>query len=102
MVKKGRIVTFFLVIAIFAVLISQTVMGITGGIKLGLDLQGGFELLYEVEPADDGDVINNEALSATVGALNQRVNVLGVSEPNISIEGENRIRVQLAGVTDQQ
>ncbi|MDF2788570.1 MAG: preprotein translocase subunit SecD, partial [Neobacillus sp.] len=31
----------------------------------------------------------------------KRINVLGVSEPNIQIEGENRIRVQLAGVTDQ-
>lgn len=34
-------------------------------------------------------------------ALNRRANVLGVSEPNISIEGNNRIRVQLAGVKDQ-
>ncbi len=102
MVKKGRIVTFFLIIAVLAVLISQTVMGITKGIKLGLDLQGGFEILYKVSPANEGDVIDNEALKATVGALNQRVNVLGVSEPNISIEGEDRVRVQLAGVTDQQ
>ncbi|TWI56269.1 protein translocase subunit SecD [Halalkalibacter nanhaiisediminis] len=102
MVKKGRIVAFFLIVAVLAVLISQTVMGITKGISLGLDLQGGFEILYEVEPSNEGDVINDETLSATVAALNQRVNVLGVSEPNIRIEGENRIRVQLAGVTDQQ
>ncbi len=102
MVKKGRIFAFFLVVAILAGLISQTVMGITKGISLGLDLQGGFEILYEVSPANEGDVINNETLRATVGALNQRVNVLGVSEPNIRIEGDDRIRVQLAGVTDQQ
>lgn len=102
MVKKGRIVAFFLIVAILAGLISQTVMGITKGISLGLDLQGGFEILYEVKEANEGDVINDETLSATVAALNQRVNVLGVSEPNIRIEGENRIRVQLAGVQDQQ
>ncbi|MBP3951403.1 protein translocase subunit SecD [Bacillus suaedae] len=102
MVKKGRIVAFFLVVAILAVLISQTVMGITKEIKLGLDLQGGFEILYEVNEANQGDVIDDSALQATVSALEQRINVIGVSEPNIAIEGEDRIRVQLAGVDDQQ
>ncbi|MEC2072121.1 protein translocase subunit SecD [Alkalihalophilus marmarensis] len=102
MVKKGRIIAFFLIVLIFGGLISQTVMGITKEIKLGLDLQGGFEILYQVNPANEGDVIDQSALSATVGALNQRVNVLGVSEPNIQIEGDDRIRVQLAGVDDQQ
>ena len=102
MVKKGRIFAFFLIVPILAGLISQTVMGITKEISLGLDLQGGFEILYEVNQANEGDVINDETLSATVAALNQRVNVLGVSEPNIRIEGEDRIRVQLAGVDDQQ
>lgn len=102
MVKKGRIIAFFLIVAVLAAVISQTVMGITKEIKLGLDLQGGFEILYQVKPANEGDVINDETLRATVSALNQRVNVLGVSEPNIRIEGEDRIRVQLAGVTDQQ
>ncbi|MDV2685917.1 protein translocase subunit SecD [Alkalihalophilus lindianensis] len=102
MVKKGRIIAFFLIVLIFGGLISQTVMGITKEIKLGLDLQGGFEILYQVNPANEGDVIDQTALSATVSALNQRVNVLGVSEPNIQIEGDDRIRVQLAGVEDQQ
>ena len=40
-------------------------------------------------------------LASTAEALDKRINVLGVSEPNIQIEGKNRIRVQLAGVTDQ-
>ncbi|WP_227937821.1 protein translocase subunit SecD [Alkalihalobacillus deserti] len=100
--KKGRIFAFFLIVAILAGLISTTVMGIAKEIKLGLDLQGGFEILYKVEPANEGDLINNDVLRATVSALNQRVNVLGVSEPNIRIEGDDRIRVQLAGVEDQQ
>lgn len=102
MVKRGRIVAFFLIVAMLALLISETVMGITKGIKLGLDLQGGFEILYEVHPIDEESTIDSETLKATVAALNQRVDVLGVSEPNITIEGDNRIRVQLAGVTDQQ
>ncbi|MDE9537458.1 hypothetical protein KKI91_23065, partial [Xenorhabdus bovienii] len=49
-----------------------------------------------------GDKIDRDVLVSTVGALENRVNVLGVSEPNIQIEGQDRIRVQLAGVQDQQ
>jgi SecD/SecF fusion protein len=76
--------------------------GITKDIKLGLDLQGGFEILYKVSPAKKGDVIDKKALNSTVEALRQRVDVLGVSEPSIQIEGNDRIRVQLAGVTNQK
>jgi protein-export membrane protein SecD/preprotein translocase SecF subunit len=78
-----------------------TTEGILKNIKLGLDLQGGFEVLYEVEPAKKGQKIDKETLASTAEALDKRINVLGVSEPNIQIEGENRVRVQLAGVTDQ-
>jgi protein-export membrane protein SecD/preprotein translocase SecF subunit len=78
-----------------------TTKDILNNIKLGLDLQGGFEVLYEVSPAKKGQKINQEIMASTAEALDKRVNVLGVSEPNIQIEGENRIRVQLAGVTDQ-
>ncbi|WP_196121263.1 protein translocase subunit SecD [Anaerobacillus alkaliphilus] len=102
MVKKGRIAAFFLIVALLAGLVATTVMDVAKEIKLGLDLQGGFEVLYEVHPAHEGDVIDDEVLKSTVTALNQRINVIGVSEPNVAIEGENRIRVQLAGIEDQQ
>jgi SecD/SecF fusion protein len=77
-----------------------TSKGILKDIKLGLDLQGGFEVLYEVKPLS-GEKITPDVLRATVSSLERRVNVLGVSEPNIQIEGKDRIRVQLAGVKDQ-
>ncbi|MFE8696844.1 protein translocase subunit SecDF [Cytobacillus sp. FJAT-53684] len=100
MVKRGRIVAFFLIVLLVGSLIGATTNGITKDIKLGLDLQGGFEVLYEVT-ALDGQKVDKEALASTAKALDKRINVLGVSEPNIQIEGEDRIRVQLAGVTDQ-
>ncbi|XYY59315.1 hypothetical protein ACNSPU_13250 [Bacillus velezensis] len=53
------------------------------------------------DPSKKGDKITKDVLVSTVQALNRRANVLGVSEPNIQIEGNNRIRVQLAGVTNQ-
>lgn len=91
---------FFLVIMIFAGIIGATTQGVAKNIQLGLDLKGGFEILYDVIPPE-GQAVDNDVLLATVRSLEKRINVLGVSEPRIDIEGDNRIRVQLAGVTDQ-
>ncbi|NAP01423.1 protein translocase subunit SecDF, partial [Halomonas sp. MG34] len=101
MKKRGRIVAFFLIVLIFGGLIGSTVTGVTKDINLGLDLQGGFEILYEVEPVDESQEVDRDLLESTVQTLNDRVNRLGISEASIDIEGENRIRVQLAGVQDQ-
>lgn len=101
MVKRSRIIAFLLVVILIGSTMGVTSSGILKDIKLGLDLQGGFEVLYEVQPAKKGQKINKEVLASTAEALDKRINVLGVSEPNIQIEGEDRIRVQLAGVTDQ-
>lgn len=101
MKKRGRIIAFLLIVALFASLISTTVTGIGKKINLGLDLQGGFEILYEVEPVDKSQKVDRGLLEATVQTLNDRVNRLGISETVIDIEGEDRIRVQLAGVENQ-
>ncbi|MBA2869753.1 SecD/SecF fusion protein [Anoxybacillus calidus] len=101
MVKRSRIIAFFLLLLLLGGTMGTTIQGILNNIKLGLDLQGGFEILYEVKPTKKGEKIDREILVSTVEALNKRVNVLGVSEPNIQIEGKDRIRVQLAGVKDQ-
>ncbi len=101
MVKKSRIVTFVLFVVLMAGLIGTTGKDVVSNIKLGLDLQGGFEVLYEVTPAKEGQKIDDKVLASTVEAITRRIDVLGVSEPKIDIEGNNRIRVQLAGVKDQ-
>ncbi|MCF6138065.1 protein translocase subunit SecDF [Pseudalkalibacillus berkeleyi] len=100
MVKRGRIVAFFLLVIMIAGTLGVTTKDIVQNIKLGLDLQGGFEVLYDVEPTSEGQEVDKDLLNNTVSALRERVDVLGVSEPNIQIEGK-RIRVQLAGVKDQ-
>ncbi|WP_312093409.1 protein translocase subunit SecDF [Niallia sp.] len=102
MVKRSRIVAFLLIIVLAAGLMGGTTNKILDEIKLGLDLQGGFEVLYKVEPLEKGKgKIDESALKSTAQALDKRINVLGVSEPVIQIEGKDRIRVQLAGITDQ-
>lgn len=96
--KTKRLVVFFVTIAAVVALIGTFSKGIAKNLTLGLDLQGGFEILYEVSPLEnDGSL---PEMSAVAKSVSKRVNVLGVSEPQIVIEGDNRIRVQLAGVAD--
>ena len=70
-------------------------------LKFGLDLQGGFEVLYKVESID-GSKMNSEKMTATYKTLSKRIDSLGVSEPEIILEGTDRIRVKLAGVTNPE
>ncbi|HLT74764.1 MAG TPA: protein translocase subunit SecD, partial [Ohtaekwangia sp.] len=100
MKARGRIIAFFLLVIVLIGIIGTTSLPIAKDIRLGLDLQGGFEVLYEVETLD-GKEVTEKVLTDTTDALMNRINVLGVSEPVIQIEGDNRIRVQLAGVEDQ-
>lgn len=102
MKNRGKIVAFFLIVLLFAGTIGTTVTGIMKDINLGLDLQGGFEVLYKVDPIEEDQEVTRDLLESTVQILNERVNRLGISEASIDIEGENRIRVQLAGVENQQ
>ena len=71
-------------------------------IQYGIDLQGGFEILYQVSPLDDKDKLDSDAVYNTYKSLLKRIDILGVSEPEITIEGEDRIRVKLAGVTNKE
>lgn len=102
MKKRGRIVAFLLIVVLLLTAIGTTVTGVSKNINLGLDLQGGFEILYEVSPVDEDQEVNRSLLEATVETLNDRVNRLGISETVIDIEGDDRIRVQLAGVENQE
>lgn len=93
--KKSRLGAFgIVVIAIFAIIISFA-SDIRNNLTLGLDLQGGFEILYQVTPLDGQEMPDMEAV---VSSVRKRVDVLGVSEPEITVEGNDRIRVSLAGV----
>lgn len=98
--KRSRIFVFIAVVLLSFALVATTVTGIAEEITLGLDLQGGFEILYEVQPIREGQIVNNDLLLHTQAALQKRVDVIGVNEPEFDIEGQDRIRVKLAGIED--
>ncbi len=97
-----RIVAFFLVIAITAATMIWSAPTILQNLRLGLDLKGGFEILYVATPIEEGQEMNPDILREAARSLAQRANRSGVAEPEVTPEGSDRIRVKLAGVENQE
>src|SRR5438270_5807933 len=66
--------------------------------RLGLDLKGGVELVYQGEPTPQVPKVTPEALDRAVDIIRQRVDQLGVGEPEIQRSGSNQISVGLPDV----
>ena len=98
--KKKMLIRTSLLILV-AVIICTFIIPLFKSLNFGLDLQGGFEILYEVSPVDDSKMTKDK-LNATYKSMLKRIDTLGVSEPEITLEGDNRIRVKLAGVTNKE
>lgn len=64
---------------------------------LGLDLQGGVMVRLE---APEGTT--SEEMEAAKTVIENRINALGVAEPEVRLEGSNRISVELPGVEDAE
>jgi len=89
---------------ILAALAGVAALGIPGSpvhkkVTLGLDLQGGLEVVLKAQPAK-GQTLDPSALDRSVSIMRQRVDKLGVSEPEIRKQGSNQIVIELAGVHD--
>src|SRR5580704_3028465 len=73
-------------------------LGLAGGLhwtpKLGLDLEGGLSVVYAPTKNVDTATLQN-----VTNIIDQRINALGVSQPNVTTQGPN-IVVQLPGVKD--
>jgi len=70
-------------------------------IHLGLDLQGGLQLLLEVDKSRLTAAEAKDAVERAREIINNRIDQFGVAEPLIQIEGQDRIAVQLPGLTDR-
>jgi SecD/SecF fusion protein len=67
--------------------------------RLGLDLKGGIELVYQGEPTPQSEV-TPEAIDRAIDIIRERVDQLGVAEPEIQRLGSKQISVGLPGVKD--
>ena len=98
--KKVKVIFGTLVLLIVMFVSGYLCIPIFNNINYGLDLQGGFEVLYEIEPLD-GEELTYDMVYNTYKAILKRVDILGVNEPEIAIEDENRIRIALAGIKNE-
>ena len=98
---KKKVIISSTILVLLVVLICFLFVPLFKGLKFGLDLQGGFEILYKAESID-GSKMTKEKLTATYKTLSKRIDSLGVSEPEIIVEGNDRIRVKLAGVKNPE
>ena len=89
-----------LLILIFVLLVGAIVILVQLPLRLGLDLEGGSQLTIEAQPTEEVPVISDRDLDAVLLVVRNRVDGLGVSEPLVQTVGENRISVQLPGVSD--
>ncbi|WP_425262314.1 protein translocase subunit SecD [Paenibacillus pectinilyticus] len=101
MLDWKRITFFFLTVVIVLGAVGVTSPSLVDRIKLGLDLKGGFEILYTATPLTAGQPLTKETLSEAAQSLAKRADSLGVAEPEVYPEGTDRIRVRLAGVKNE-
>jgi len=95
-----------IILAIFAFAISALIFPLFGreAMRLGLDLQGGIHMVYRadlsaVEPGEEAGV-----MEGVMAVISNRINPLGVTEPVIQKQGQDRILVELPGlsITDKE
>ena len=95
--KKQSGIKLIAVLVVIAVAVILSVAPLLGGLQLGLDLQGGVQVVLQAMP-DEGKSVTSSDMQQLISVMDNRINELGVSEPNIQQEGEDRIVVELAAV----
>lgn len=98
---KKKFILYLFITALLLTGIGFAFKPLLNSLNFGLDLQGGFEVLYQVESVD-GKEVTSDMTTNTYKTISRRIDVLGVSEPSITVEGTDKIRVQLAGISDPE
>ena len=99
-----RRAAFFVVGLVAAALVGVGLLAVPGSPfekrpTLGLDLQGGLEVTLQAVPPRDRK-LTKEDLDRSVSIMRDRVDKLGVAEPEIRTQGSDQIAIQLPGVKD--
>lgn len=100
--KMIFIITLLLIaLSLFYVFVGyNNVKPMISKLNLGLDIEGGVAVVYEGEKGKLSDNEFKSLLTQTKNVLARRIDTLGLTEPNIMLEGTNRIRIELPGAKD--
>ncbi|MGF9755090.1 protein translocase subunit SecD [Microvirga sp. 0TCS3.31] len=96
--SRGVWVRFILVVGL---LVGCVALAVNVKPNLGLDLRGGAQFIFEAEGTEQTPA-NAENVDKTLEVLRGRVDALGVAESTLARQGENRILVELPGVTNDE
>ena len=102
--RRIKPLTLLLFVFICLALIASaifTVYHAKSRIKRGLDIAGGLYVLLEAVETGDEEV-DADAIQRAIAVIRMRVDELGVAEPVIAPQGENRIRIELPAVQDAE
>src|SRR4051812_15479522 len=91
-----------ILLVVLGLIAASVVVAATRETKLGLDLQGGVSLVYQGKPTKQQPTITQESLDRAVDIIRDRVDALGVAEPQIARSGSDQIEVDLPAVKDAQ
>src|SRR4051795_11794586 len=99
--RRSHLILVGLILAALAGVAALAIPGspVHKKVTLGLDLQGGLEVVLKAKPAKN-QKLDSSALDRSVSIMRERVDKLGVSEPEIRKQGSNQIVIELAGVHD--
>src|SRR5947207_9973308 len=93
----------FLILGLVALLlVSSGVIIASKQTRLGLDLKGGVELVYQAKPTPQVPKVTPQALADAVDTIRKRTDALGVSEPEIQQAGADEISIGLPAVKNAQ
>jgi SecD/SecF fusion protein len=99
-VKTGRRSFLFLLVVLGLVAAAAIAISVRP-VSLGLDLQGGVEVVLEGKATRDSEV-TKEAIERSVEVIRNRVDAFGVSEPEIQTQGDDQIVVSLPGAKNPE
>jgi SecD/SecF fusion protein len=88
----------FILLLVAGLLIASAVAIATKKTREGLDLKGGVSLVYQAKPTKFAPKVTGDALQRTLDIMRQRVDQLGVAEPEILRSGADQINVNLPDV----
>ncbi len=91
-----------IVVAILVIMAGSLYVIATKPTKLGLDLSGGTQLIYQGLPSPDNPVVDSSDIDRAIEIIRDRVDALGVSEPEIAPLGTDQVQISLPNVQDTQ
>ncbi|HEY7075851.1 MAG TPA: protein translocase subunit SecD [Solirubrobacteraceae bacterium] len=94
--------SLLILLAVVALMAGAAVAVATKPTKLGLDLQGGVQLIYQAKPTPQQPKITADAMQRSLDLMRQRVDAFGVSESALQQSGNDQIEVDLPGVSNAQ